>query len=154
MKKISRLCLKCGNPFVSSRSSAKFCSDAHKKAFQRGSAAAVLDDSPYGRGLAAGKAGKSGPFPLMTPSDRDFYRGWREGRLSGTKKPLLAAKVVDMPDSPPDEVALEEKCPAKGDKSGISGLNWVLVNEVTWKLTDGTMLREPVSGLIGSVSSE
>jgi hypothetical protein len=33
-------------------------------------------------------------------------------------------------------------------------LRWVCVNDVTWKLTDGIMLREPVSAFLGSVSSE
>jgi hypothetical protein len=35
----------------------------------------------------------------------------------------------------------------------ISSLSWVEINEVAWKLTDGVMPREPVSGSLGSVSS-
>jgi hypothetical protein len=32
-------------------------------------------------------------------------------------------------------------------------LSWVQVNDVTWKLTDGSLSREAVSGSLGSVSS-
>jgi hypothetical protein len=39
------------------------------------------------------------------------------------------------------------------DETEEPRLSWVCVNEVTWKLTDGVMLREPVSDLLGSVSS-
>ena len=39
------------------------------------------------------------------------------------------------------------------DESPAPLLSWVCVNDVTWKLTDGTMSREPVSDLLGSVSS-
>lgn len=39
----------------------------------------------YRAGMAAGSAGKTGPFPLMTAADLFFYRGWRcaRGRPSG-----------------------------------------------------------------------
>jgi hypothetical protein len=34
----------------------------------------------YRRGVAAGLAGKTGPFSLMTAADLFFYRGWRFAR--------------------------------------------------------------------------
>ena len=39
------------------------------------------------------------------------------------------------------------------DKIQNSSLSWICVNDVTWKLTDVVLLREPVSALLGSVSS-
>jgi hypothetical protein len=40
----------------------------------------------YDRGWAAGRAGKTGPFPLMTAADVFFYRGWRAGRRRGAER--------------------------------------------------------------------
>lgn len=38
------------------------------------------DAGAYEEGFAAALAGKRGPFLMMTPMDRGFYRGWHDGR--------------------------------------------------------------------------
>lgn len=180
---LSRQSRQCGNPFcgrpdrlfIPKSPTAQFCSPGCRKAVQRAAkrlgfsgtknpplaakAVDIPDTSPvslavqnsstksgvfvpksnktelatppaddYSRGLAAGLAGKTGPFPLMTHADKQFYRGWKEGR------------------SPASSTAIS--------KSEFPEPRWVCINDVTWKLTDGIMLREPVSDFLGSVGSE
>jgi hypothetical protein len=44
----------------------------------------------YRGGMAAGLAGKTGPFPLMTAADVFFYRGWRCARRARTTERMAA----------------------------------------------------------------
>jgi hypothetical protein len=77
-------------------------------------------------------------------------------RLSMTEKPSpLPIHRTAIIRQNPGKNPQQNQWPVKRyfGESENSELSWVQVNDVTWKLTDGFLSREAVSGSLGSVSS-
>jgi hypothetical protein len=77
-------------------------------------------------------------------------------RLSVTEKrslaPIYRPAIIRQN---PGKIVQQKQRPSSRyfGESENSELSWIQVNDVTWKLTDGFLSREAVSGSLGSVSS-